>query len=348
MGDRLGVCVIGCGDMGAKHAERWSKSSGCRVVAVCDPNEERAARLAAACGLDRWHTDYRQAIDRADVDVVSVCIRTSLHAAVSVFAAEHGKHTLSEKPIALTLADAESMVEAARRNRVRLTVGLMRRYSPVLPALRDWLAADASHRPALYQSFDSREIRPKREMHDSLANGGPVIDMGVHLYDNWSVLFGSQPVQVYAQALKLAKGRAEISHISEVAYDTATVTVRYASGDIGTFHPCWGLPPGVNPPGDADRLYTPAGEVRVSWGLTHQEAVLQAEGGARQTLCAADVDLYQAEIDAVARSILRDEPLPVSVEEAVAALRVALAAVESAGTGLPVTMSRASESDTYE
>ena len=104
------------------------------------------------------------------VDVVSVCICTALHAQVSIFAAEHGKHVLSEKPIALTVADAEAMIAAARHNNVKLAVGLMRRYSPVLPALRDWLAADASGHPALYYAVDAREIRPKREMHDANGN----------------------------------------------------------------------------------------------------------------------------------------------------------------------------------
>lgn len=336
--DTLGVCVIGCGDMGAKHAERWNNSPAGRVVAVCDPAAERAARLAGTCGLDRWYADYREAIDRPDVDVVSVCISTSLHAPVSIFAAEHGKHVLAEKPISLTLAGAEAMVAAAARNDVKLSVGLMRRYSPVLPALRDWLAANAMHRPALYRSVDARELRPKREMHDAQANGGPVIDMGVHLYDHWSVLFDSQPVQVYAQALRLAETRPEIGHIADVAYDTASVTVRYASGDIGAFLPCWGLPPGVNPPGDVDRIFTPAGEVQVSWGLQRQEASLLSEGGAREILCVADVDMYQAEIDTVGRCILQDRPLPVSGEHGIASLRVALAAIESARTGLPVNL----------
>lgn len=339
MADELRVCVIGCGDMGTRHAERWNNSPGCRVVAVCDPWEERAACLAAAYGLDGWHTDYRQAIDRPDVDIVSVCVKTALHAPVSIFAAEHGKHVLTEKPIALTLTDAEAMLEAVQVNGVRLAVGHMRRYSPVLRALREWLAADAAHRPALYQAVDARDIRPKREMHDAHANGGPIIDMGVHLFDGWATLFDAPPVQVYAQALRLAESRPELNHIADVAYDTASVTVCYASGDIGAFLPCWGLPPGVNPPGvGADHIFTPAGAVRVSWGLQRQETTLLREGGTAETLCAADVDLYQAEVDAFARWIREDEPLPVSVEEAVAALRVAVAAVESARTGVPVKL----------
>jgi predicted dehydrogenase len=336
MADRLGVCVVGCGDMGAKHAERWNNAQDCRVVVVCDPNEERAARVAATCGLDRWHSDYRHAVDRADVDVVSVCVSTALHAPVGVFAAEHGKHILSEKPVALTLVGAEAMLAAARRNGVKLAVGLMRRYSPVLAALRDWRRDHAGDHPALYYAVDARELRPKREMHDAEANGGPVIDMGVHLYDKWSVLFDSEPVQVYAQALKLAEGRPETGHISDVAYDTASVTVRYGSGDLGIFLPCWGLPPGVNPDGNTDRMVTAAGEVRVSWDFRRQEAIALREGGGREIICAAEVDLYQAEIDAVARCIQRDEPLPVGGEQGLAALRVALAAVESAQTGLPV------------
>ena len=117
--------------MGTIHAQRWNALPDARVVAVVDIKPDRAERLAGACGLDRWYLDYREAVSRDDVNVVSVCIPTYLHSEVTVFAAEHGKHVLSEKPMALTLAGADAMIEAAARNGVKLGIGFMRRYSPV-------------------------------------------------------------------------------------------------------------------------------------------------------------------------------------------------------------------------
>ncbi|MDQ1300359.1 MAG: Gfo/Idh/MocA family oxidoreductase, partial [Chloroflexota bacterium] len=300
---------------------------------VVDIQPDRAERLAGACGLERWYLDYRAAVSRDDVDVVSVCIPTYLHSEVTVFAAEHGKHVLSEKPMALTLASADAMIAAAARHGVKLGIGFMRPYSPVQEQVRAWLAAGKLGRPLAYHALDARELRPKREMHDAHANGGPVIDMGVHLFDGWARLFDAEPVEVFAVGHRLAAGRPEISHIREVAVDTATVVVRYASGDTGTFVCSWGLPPGVIPPGGPDILFGPLGALHLTYNMTHQEARWLREGGAWETIAACDEDMYQREIAGFARCIIEDQSPPAGGAEGQAALRVALAALESIRTG---------------
>lgn len=337
---QLGVAVIGAGMMGSLHAERWNRLPFARVVAVADTMADRAARLAALCMLDRWHTDYREAILHPAVSVVSVCTPTFLHPEIACLAAEHGKHVLCEKPIALSLSEADRMIEAARQNNVRLAVGFMRRYSPVLEDLRRRLAAGELGHPIVYHAMDTRELRPKREMHDARANGGPVIDMGVHLFDEWSYIFRSSPVLVFAQGLKLAAGRPEIGHIRETAWDTATIVVRYASGDIGTFLVTWGLPPGVNPPGSPDRIYGPKGMVEADYERTYQQLRLTRESGACQVVATCERDMYEMEIEAVARFILdgKAAPAPASGEDGKAALRVSLAALRSIETGQPVSL----------
>ena len=166
-------------------------------------------------------------------------------------------------------------------------------------------------------------------MHDANANGGPVIDMGVHLFDGWALLFDSEPVEVFAQGHRLAAGRPEISHIAEVAIDTATVLVRYASGDTGTFVCSWGLPPGVIPPGGPDTVFGPAGALQLTYGSTHQEARWLREGGEWETIAVCDEDMYQREIASFARCIIEDRPPVAGGAEGRAALRVALAAIES-------------------
>ncbi len=325
--------------MGTIHAQRWNALPDARVVAVVDIKPDRAERLAAACGLDRWYDDYREAVSRDDVDVVSVCLPTCFHSEVAVCAAEHGKHVLAEKPMALTLEGADAMIAAAERNRVKLGVGFMRRYSPVQMQVAEWLAAGKLGRPLAYHALDARELRPKREMHDAKANGGPVIDMGVHLFDGWSLLFASEPVEVFAQAHRLAAGRPEIAHIADVALDTATVVVRYASGDTGTFVCSWGLPPGVTPPGGPDIIFGPAGALHLTYGTAHQEARWLREGGVWETVAVADEDMYQREVASFAQCI-RDDREPIAGGAAgKAALRVALAAIESARTGQPVHLS---------
>ncbi len=335
----LRVCVVGCGMMGAIHAQRWNALPEARVVAVADIKPERAGRLAAACGLDRWYTDYREAVGRDDVNVVSICIPTYLHAEVAVFAAQRGKHVLAEKPMALTLEGADTMMEAAARHGIKLGIGFMRPYSPVAEQVRGWLAAGHLGRPLAYHALDARELRPKREMHDAEANGGPVIDMGVHLFDGWPRLFAAEPVEVFAVGHKLAAGRPEIAHIRQVAVDTATVVVRYASGDTGTFVCCWGLPPGATPTNGPDVIFGPRGALYLTYGIAHQEARWLRERGEWETIAVSDEDMYQREIASFARCILEDREPVAGAAAGRAALRVALAAVASIQTGRPVKLS---------
>lgn len=119
----LRVCVVGCGDLGRTHARCWAQVPQAQVAAVVDIQEERARQLTAELGLDGFFTDYREAIEQPQVNVVSVCIPTSLHPAVTMYAAERGRHVLTEKPIALDLAQADAMLAAARQNNVKFSVG---------------------------------------------------------------------------------------------------------------------------------------------------------------------------------------------------------------------------------
>ena len=333
----LRVCVVGCGDLGRNiHARCWSqvpRGAGdrcCRYPGrACPPACQRI-------GPGTFFTDYREAIDQPQVNVVSICIPTNLHAEVAIYSAERGKHVLTEKPVALDLQEADAMIAAARENGVKFSVGLMRYHSPVLAELKGWMEDGRLGQPVIYWASDIREVRPKREMHDINANGGPVIDMAVHLFATWQELFDSPVQEVYAHGFTFAQQRPELAHISHKALDTATVSVRYLSGDVGNFLVSWGVPPGVVPPPMPEVMLTASGVLHVTFGASHQQASLQREGGDWETIAASDENMYQREILDFAQAILDDRPPLVSGEQGRAALQVALAALESIRTRSPV------------
>jgi len=331
MTKKLGICIVGCGYMGGIHTQGWQTVPEAEVVAVVDLISDRADFLARQLNYEAY-SDYAEAIGRPDVDVVSVCIPTYLHAEVTTVAAELGKHVLCEKPIALTLEDADSMISVAQENQIKLGLGFMRRHSPVVSDLKARLATGEFGRPVLYHASDVRELRPKTQMHDANANGGPVIDMAVHLIDLWNTTFDSHPVSVSAQGLKIGADRLEINHIVEKAVDTATVTVKYASGDIGTFVVTWGLPLKVNPSQHSDRIYTPYGMAELYFG-NQQELRMMRENGIWQTLSISHQNMHQNQIQSFANWIRKDEPFPATGEDGKLALQVALAALESIRTG---------------
>ena len=333
---KLGVCVVGCGYMGGIHAGCWDKNPDVDIVGVVDIDEVRGDIMANQYRLNNFSSHYLDIIDRDDVDIVSVCIPTSYHAELTIAATEAKKHVLCEKPIALSIEDADRMIQAAEKNRVKLGLGFMRRHTSVLTDLKQILADGSLGRPVLYNASDIREIRPKREMHDAKVNGGPVIDMAVHLIDLWTYIFNARPVSVLSQGLKLAAGRSEIEHIDQVAVDTATVMVKFDSGDIGTFVVTWGLPPKVTPEGRPDQIYGAKGLGEVNYGRNKQELLIMEEGAWWRTASVSHQDMYQNQIDAFVRWILDGEPFPTAGEEGKSALSVALGALESIKTGKTV------------
>ena len=237
----FGAVVIGAGDMGARHA-RWWAESGAAIVAVVDPDVARARALAAAYGalaLERPEA----ALARADVAVVSVCTPTYLHAGFAVPALEAGKHVLCEKPVALEIADAEAMREAAVRSGRRLRIGFMRRFDPAGATLAHMVGEIGA--PLLAQATVTAGVRPKRLMHDRTANGGPLIDMACHVFDQWEAMFGAPPTSVRAYGHTFGEGKAALATVRDKAIDSAQVTLRYPGGGVGQLLISWGLPEGV-------------------------------------------------------------------------------------------------------
>src|SRR5213078_5084639 len=120
------VAIIGCGDMGVQHAAAWQTRSDCKIVAVCDESAERRDALAKSTGAGAF-SKHADAIAHDAVNVISICTPVAFHSEVGIAAARAGKHVLCEKPIALTLEQADAMIRAARENKVLLCISLQYR-----------------------------------------------------------------------------------------------------------------------------------------------------------------------------------------------------------------------------
>jgi len=129
-----------------------------------------------------------------------------------------------------------------------------------------------------------------------------------------------------------------LDHIDGIAIDTASILVRYESGDIGNFVVSWGLPPGVTPDGTPDTIFGPHGLIKVGYGITHQEARATQVDGQEELVHKSTQDMYQLEIEDFAQSILTNRSPKTTGQDGKAALAVALAAIESIKTGQPVSV----------
>ena len=138
--EALNFAILGCGRIASRHADAiWARGDS-RLVAVCDASEARASRMAEQYGAQAY-TSYEEMLSRPDVDVVCICTPSGMHAAGGIQAARAGKHVVVEKPMALTLADADAMERACREMGVKLTVVLQNRYNAPMRRLRE--AVDA-------------------------------------------------------------------------------------------------------------------------------------------------------------------------------------------------------------
>jgi predicted dehydrogenase len=132
----LRTAVIGVGYLGNFHAQKYSVLPGVELVGVVDSDPKRAAEIAAALGTQPY-SDHRKLIGK--VDAVSVVVPTQYHHAVARDFLAAGVHVLIEKPITVTIEEADDLITTAEKNRLVFQVGHLERFNPVLMALGDVL-----------------------------------------------------------------------------------------------------------------------------------------------------------------------------------------------------------------
>ena len=261
---KLNVAIIGCGAMGQNHATQWMAVEDAEIAAVSDPIQERREKMAESTGAAAY-SDYRDAILHEGVNVVSVCTPVCFHAEISVFAAEHGRHVLCEKPIALTLEQADEMIRVARFNNVLLSTSFQCRGFSRNINYRQLLREGAFGGPIFVRYMDIREVRPKLAMHRRSMNGGPVIDMAGHYFDTMRFITGEEPVSVSARGHVYGRGKERLASIDDLAIDAAEILVNFTGGHVLSVFVNWGMPEGFRGFGE-EYIVGPAMSARVEGG----------------------------------------------------------------------------------
>ena len=120
--DPIRVAIVGCGRISDLHVLGYRDRDDGRIVAVCDVKRKNARKKAEDWGVDKVFTDYNKLLADPGIDLVELLVPHHLHAEMTVAACRAGKHVSVQKPMALTVAEADRMIEAAERNRVVLRV----------------------------------------------------------------------------------------------------------------------------------------------------------------------------------------------------------------------------------
>jgi len=245
------VCIVGGGDMGRSHMKEWMQRSDAKIVSVTDANPKTAEAMARETGATAYES-YVDAIRHKGVNVVAVCIPVCLHQEVACFAAEHGCHVITEKPIALTLPQAEKMIATAAKHRVKLAVSYQYREFPHFQKVRELVRAGEFGGPIFNRIVDIREVRSKLAMHRKSMNAGPVVDAAGHYFDLVRFFTGEEPLSVHARGHVFGKGKKRLDGITDFAIDAADVLVEYSGGHTLSYFCNWGMPEGF--PGVYDEL----------------------------------------------------------------------------------------------
>ncbi len=116
----IGVGIIGCGGIAGFHIASYQDIPGCRIAAVSSASEQSARRAGESLHVD-WYTDYREMLKRDDIDVVSICTPSGLHAEEAIDCANAKKHVIVEKPLDVTLEKIDAMIRSCRENHVLLS-----------------------------------------------------------------------------------------------------------------------------------------------------------------------------------------------------------------------------------
>lgn len=196
-----GIAIIGAGMIGAAHAAGYRQFAHRfgpkgRLHTVCDMNPVAATKLAADWGFAHTATDWKAVIANPEIDVVSVCLPNFLHTEVTLAALANGKHVLCEKPLALDVASARPVAEAARAARsVSGTVFNYRRI-PAIAAIKSRIDAGDLGRPVQisvqFQCDYAADPMLPHSWRYEFAKAGPgaLLDVGTHAIDTMRFLFG--------------------------------------------------------------------------------------------------------------------------------------------------------------
>jgi len=232
---RVGVGLIGSQFITSIHAEALRACSQAEVRAVASPTPGNAGAFAQRHGIPRHFTDYRRILDLPDVDMVVVGVPNDLHCQVALDAAAAGKHIVMEKPLCLNLAEADRMIAACARARVKLMYAEELCFAPKYVRLKTLLDEGALGRPTLIKQSEKHSGPHAAHFWDVTRSGGGVtMDMGCHAIEFFRWMLGRTPIRsVYAHMSTLVhadKTRGD---------DNSILLLEFADGTLALAEESW-------------------------------------------------------------------------------------------------------------
>jgi len=247
----LRIGMIGYGGIGRVHALAYRAmtfhyalpADVVSIVGVATAHAESAQRAATEIGCDLWTTDYRELLDRDDIDLVDCCVPNHRHEEIVTAAAKAGKHIYCEKPLAMNVEEGKRMVAAAEQAMVKTQLTFNFRFFPAIVRARQLVEEGflgrvfSFHARYLRSSYISHEKPLSWRLRKDLAGGGALFDLGSHALDLVYYLLGEfQSVQATLDTLikerPVATGAIEKGEVD--VDDIALIQARLCDDTLGT------------------------------------------------------------------------------------------------------------------
>lgn len=226
---KIRFAIVGAGAIAPIHFQAIRNVKNAQVVAIYGRSVDKVEEAAAKFSVDGY-TDYEAMLSRKDIDAVTICTPSGLHAKLGIQAAQAGKHVIVEKPIDISLEKADALIQTCRQAGVRLGVIFQRRFSPGAQELKKILSDGKLGRLLfggcylkLYRSqqyYDSADWRGTWQMD----GGGVLMNQGIHYIDLLQYFMGS--------VAEITANCSTLGHAIEVE-DTAAAVLQFASGAMG-------------------------------------------------------------------------------------------------------------------
>jgi inositol 2-dehydrogenase len=330
----LKVGLIGVGRLGRMYGEYLARRvPGVALAAVADQKAELAQAFASEFGVAKWYVNHQDLLSDREVEAVAVVTSTSTHKQMVMDAAKSGKAIFCEKPISLTLEDAREMIETVDRAGVFFQMAFQRRFDTSYLAAKTRVEAGAIGEPVMFTSISRDPYPPPLSFCDPKVSGGLIADMGVHDFDVARMYMG-EVARVHAIGGTLAYP--EMKTVGDI--DNAIIDLVFQNETLGVVQLSRNSAFGYDIRGE---IWGTKGSIQIGYyrqtpilmftpqGITHDAVPYFME---------RFENAYLAQIQNFAEHVRKGLPPSITGADAVAALRISVAANLSLREGRAVNI----------
>ncbi|MEC7263437.1 MAG: Gfo/Idh/MocA family oxidoreductase [Bacteroidota bacterium] len=231
---KLKTLVVGCGNMGTSHARAYHKLEGFEIVGLVSRGAKSREQLSNELGGVATFSDYAQALQNTKPDAVSINTYPDTHFDYVKMALEANAHVFVEKPLALTVEEAQTLVDLSKKKGKKMVVGYILRVHPTwakFTQIAQTLGKPLVMRMNLNQQSSGSHWYTHKQLMKSMS---PIVDCGVHYVDVMCSMTQSNPLCVSAIGARLS------NEIDADMYNYGQLQVRFEDGSVGWYEAAWG------------------------------------------------------------------------------------------------------------